>query len=174
MDTVCTAAVITVGDKIYQGGKADLSGPALCGMLRADGWEIVRTGMVPDDRARIEEFLIECADVIRADLIVTAGGTGFSQKDVTPEATLAVIDREARGIPEAMRCAGMGTTFKACLSRSVAGLRGNTLIVNVPGGAKASCENLSAVLPAIRHAVRMLRVFGETDGQQKESGNDNA
>ena len=123
----------------------------------------MHTETVPDDRTRIEEVLIRCADVIRADLIVTAGGTGFSRKDVTPEATLAVIDREARGIPEAMRYASMQTTCKACLSRSAAGLRGNSVIVNVPGGRKSSCENLAAVLPAIRHGIRMMRLFDRAE-----------
>lgn len=162
MDTAYTAAVITVSDQIYRGEKKDLGGPTLCELLRGDGWEIVWTGTVPDEKARIGETLIRCADELRADLIVTAGGTGFSKKDVTPEATLAVIDREVRGIPEAMRHASMLITPNACLSRSTAGLRGGTLIVNVPGGAKASCENLAAVLPSIRHGIQMLHVFGDT------------
>ena len=161
MDTSYTAAVITVSDQIHRGEKADLGGPSLCEFLSEDGWEIVLTETVPDEMARIEEILIRCADEIRADLIVTAGGTGFSRKDVTPEATLAVIDREVRGIPEAMRCAGMQFTPNACLSRGAAGLRGNSLIVNVPGSAKASRENLTAVLPAIKHGIRMMHTFGD-------------
>ena len=159
MEKAYTAAVITVSDRIFSGEKADLSSPALCAFLRSDGWEIVKTWIVPDEKVKIEEALIHCSDVIRADLIVTAGGTGFSRKDVTPEATLAVIDREARGIPEAMRYASMQTTMKACLSRGAAGLRGDSLIVNVPGGRTASCENLAAVLPAIKHGIKMLHLF---------------
>ena len=163
MDKTYTAAVITVSDKASRGERVDLSGPALCQMLRSDGWEIVRTEIVPDERDRIEEILIQCADAVRADLIVTTGGTGFSQRDVTPEATLAVIEREARGIPEAMRWASLQITPKACLSRSVAGLRGTSLIINVPGSRKASCENLFAVLPAIKHGIEMLHTFGSAD-----------
>ncbi len=162
MDKAYTAAVITVSDQIHRGEKTDLAGPALCELLREDGWEILLTETVPDEKARIGEILIRCADELGADLIVTAGGTGFSRKDVTPEATLAVIDRETRGIPEAMRYASMLITPKACLSRSAAGLRGDSLIVNVPGGAKASCENLTAVLPSIRHGIRMMHTFGDT------------
>lgn len=165
MDKGYTAAVITVGDKIYRGEKVDLGGKGLCDFLQSDGWEIVFTAVVSDEKERIEEILIHCADVIRADLVVTNGGTGFSRKDVTPEATLTVVDREARGIPEAMRYASLQTTYKACLSRSAAGLRGNTLIVNVPGGRSASCENLAAVLPAIKHGIKMLHLFEEEENQ---------
>jgi len=125
-------------------------------LLRGAGYEIVRTAIVPDEQKKIEALLIEIADSGEAQLLVTTGGTGFAPRDVTPEATLAVCERLAPGIPEAMRYASMRVTDRAMLSRSQAGIRGGTLIVNLPGSPKAAKENLVAVLPALSHGLEML------------------
>ncbi len=152
-----TAAVITVSDKGAWGQREDRSGPALRAMLEEAGWRIVHTEIVPDELDAISEALILCADQLQVCLAVTTGGTGFSRRDVTPEATKAVVEREAPGIPEAMRAESMRITPRGCLSREAAGLRGGTLIVNCPGSEKAARECLGAVLPALRHGVDILR-----------------
>lgn len=157
-----TAAVITVSDKCSRGEREDTSGPAVCTMLREAGFDVVYTGLVPDEREQIQAELIACADERKINLIVTTGGTGFSQRDVTPEATLAVVERETRGIPEAMRWASLQITPRGCLSRSAAGIRGKSLIVNLPGSEKAARENLAAVIDAIGHGMDMLVSEGST------------
>ena len=157
------AAVITISDKGAGGQRADTSGPALCGLLRDAGWEVVRTAVIPDSLEEIKAELVQCADVERVPLVLTTGGTGFSPRDVTPEATLAVIERAAPGLPEAMRAESMRITPRGCLSRGAAGIRGGTLIVNLPGSEKAARENLLAVLGALRHGVDMLRSGGSAD-----------
>jgi molybdenum cofactor synthesis domain-containing protein len=129
-------------------------------MLAGAGYKIAYTGLVPDDRAMIEAELVKCADEVKADLVLTTGGTGFSTRDVTPEATLAVVDRLAPGIPEAMRYASMQITPRGMLSRSVAGLRGTTLIINLPGSEKGAHENLDAVLDTLEHALNMVHGGG--------------
>ena len=158
-----TAAVITISDKGSRGERADTSGPAVRRMLEEAGFDVAYTSILPDERDRIEAELIACADEKKLHLVLTTGGTGFSQRDVTPEATLAVVERETRGIPEAMRWASLQITPRACLSRSAAGIRGKTLIVNLPGSEKAAKENLSAVLEALEHAMDMLCSDGSTD-----------
>ena len=155
-----TAAVLTISDKGARGQREDTSGPALCGILRENGWEVTRTAILPDELEQIKEALIRCADEERVDLVLTTGGTGFSSRDVTPEATLAVVERETRGIPEAMRAESIRITPRGCLSRAAAGIRGGTLIVNLPGSEKAARENLLAVLEPVRHGVDMLRSGG--------------
>lgn len=152
-----TAAVITMSDKGAQGLRQDTSGPAICEMLRADGWEIVHTVVIPDDFETIKAELIRCADELRVCLVATTGGTGFSLRDVTPEATRAVIERETPGIPEAMRIESLKITPRGCLSREAAGIRGATLIINCPGSEKAVRECLGAVQPALRHGIEILR-----------------
>ena len=152
-----TAAVITVSDKGARGEREDTSGPALCEMLREQGWQIIYTAIVPDDQEAIKRELIACADEKHAALVLTTGGTGFSPRDVTPEATIQVCERLAPGIPEAMRWESMKITNRAMLSRAQAGIRGGTLIVNLPGSPKAIKENLEAVLPALDHGLEMLR-----------------
>ena len=152
-----TAAVITMSDKGAQGLRKDTSGPAICEMLEGDGWEIVETQIIPDDLETIKETLRTCADELKVCLVATTGGTGFSKRDVTPEATLAVIERATPGIPEAMRAESMRITPKGCLSREAAGSRGDTLIVNLPGSEKAVRECLAAVLPALKHGIEILR-----------------
>lgn len=161
-----TAAVLTISDKGFQGRRADTSGPALCEILRGSGWDVVYTAMLPDEQAVIREELIRCADREAVQLVLTTGGTGFSPRDVTPEATLAVTERQVPGIPEAMRAESMRLTSRGCLSRAVAGIRGRTLIVNLPGSERAARENLLAVLAPIRHGVDMLRSEGSADCAQ--------
>ena len=158
-----TAAVITVSDKGSRGERIDTSGPAICEMLKSAGYEVVYTSIIPDESEQIKAELIACADQRKIGLVLTTGGTGFSPRDVTPEATLAVVERETRGIPEAMRAESCKITPRGCLSRSAAGIRGRTLIVNLPGSEKAARENLDAVLPALRHGLEMLASSGSAD-----------
>lgn len=152
-----TAAVITMSDKGAKGQRVDTSGPAVREILREHGWEVIYTNIIPDDFETIKAELIKCADELDACLVMTTGGTGFSKRDVTPEATHAVSEREVRGIPEAMRAESMKITPMGMLSRAEAGLRGNTLIVNLPGSEKAARECLNAVIKPIRHGIDVLR-----------------
>ena len=157
------AAVITISDKGFRGEREDTSGPAIVEALHDAGYDAVYQGIVPDERDMIEAQLRQCADDLGFSLVITTGGTGFSPRDVTPEATLAVIERETRGIPEAMRAASMQITSRGCLSRAVAGIRGRTLIVNLPGSKKAALENLDAVMDPIGHGIDMLLSEGSAD-----------
>lgn len=150
------AAVLTVSDRSYWGERPDASGPLVCVCLEEAGYSVVKAAVVPDDQPQIEAALRELADTGEIQLLITTGGTGFSPRDVTPEATLAVCQRMAPGIPEAMRYASLRVTPRAMLSRAQAGIRGGTLIVNLPGSPKAARENLEAVLPALRHGLEML------------------
>ena len=168
-ETTFTAAVITVSDKGFRGEREDTSGPAICEMLKEQGWDVVYTALVPDEQDMIKRELIDCADERKLALVLTTGGTGFSPRDVTPEATLAVVERLAPGIPEAMRAESMRITPHGCLSRETAGIRGGTLIINLPGSKKASTENLAAVLKPIRHGVEMLQSAGSADCAPSES-----
>ena len=163
MNTGYTAAVITVSDKGSRGERVDTSGPAVCALLSEAGWQVVRTAIIPDEMEQIKAELIACADERKVNLVLTTGGTGFSPRDVTPEATLAVVERETRGIPEAMRAESMKITPRGCLSRSAAGIRGRTLIVNLPGSEKAARENLLAVLDPIGHGIDILLSNGSAD-----------
>lgn len=148
------AAVLTVSDRSFRGERPDEAGPLAASLLEAAGYRVVETAVVPDEQPEIEAALIRLAD--EAALVVTSGGTGFSPRDVTPEATAAVCQRMAPGIPEAMRAASLAVTPRAMLSRAAAGIRGGTLIVNLPGSPKAVRENLEAVLPALEHGLKML------------------
>ena len=151
-----TAAVITVSDKGYRGEREDTSGPNLCGILKERGFDVTYTAMVPDEPDMIQAELRKCADELGVALVLTTGGTGFSPRDITPEATLAVVERLTPGIPEAMRAESMRITPKGCLSRSVAGIRRRTLIINLPGSKKASEENILAVIDPVAHGLDML------------------
>ena len=151
-----TAAVITVSDRCSRGEREDASGPALVALLGERGYRVVSTLVVPDERPQIEAAIRDAAAADVA-LVLTTGGTGFSPRDVTPEATLAVCERLAPGIPEAMRAASLEITPHAVLSREVAGICARTLIVNVPGSPKAAVENLSAVIGALPHGLDLLR-----------------
>ncbi len=150
------AAVLTVSDKGFSGEREDTAGPLVAGMLRDAGYQVVYTGIVPDERAEIGKVLIALSDEQNIPLVITTGGTGFAPRDVTPEATVAVCDRLVPGIPEAMRYASLKVTNRAMLSRMAAGIRGGTLIINLPGSPKAAKENLEAVLPALWHGLEML------------------
>lgn len=151
-----TAAVITVSDRSFAGERKDASGPALCGFLRECGYEVVAASIVPDEQELIATELKRQVAAGTA-LVLTTGGTGFSPRDVTPEATTAVCEKMAPGIPEAMRAASMGITPRACLSREAAGIAGRTLIVNLPGSPKAAVENIQAVIDPIAHGLKVLR-----------------
>lgn len=151
-----TAAVITVSDKGARGERRDDSGPALVRLLSERGYDVIRTAIVPDEKEKIEAELIHCADQLGAALILTTGGTGFSPRDITPEATLVVVERLAPGIPEAMRAASMRITPRSCLSRSVAGVRGRSLIINLPGSPKASLENILSVIDPVEHGLEIM------------------
>ena len=155
-----TAAVITVSDLGSRGLRQDTSGPALRAMLEEAGFAVTFTAIVPDEKEQIRALLCECADEKKVDLVVTTGGTGLSPRDVTPEATLSVLEREIRAIPVAMWVEGLKSTPRAMLSRAVAGTRGNTLILNVPGSEKAARENLGAVVGTLEHAMRMIAAEG--------------
>jgi len=158
-----TVAVITVSDKGYAGLREDTSGPAVCAMAQEHGYALAYTAMVPDDMEMIKAELIRCTDEKKIDLVLTTGGTGFSPRDITPEATLAVVERETRGIPEAMRAESMKVTPRGCLSRSAAGIRKGTLIINLPGSKKAALENLAAVIDPVQHGLDMLASAGSAD-----------
>ena len=158
-----TAAVITVSDKGYRGEREDTSGPNLCAILREQGYEVQYTALVPDEPEMIRAELIKCADELHIALVLTTGGTGFSPRDITPEATMAVVERPTPGIPEAMRAESMKITPKGCLSRSAAGIRGRTLIINLPGSKKASAENILAVIDPVAHGLDMLHSEGSAD-----------
>lgn len=163
MSSKYTAAVITVSDKCFAGEREDTSGPAVKELLEKEGWQVVYRATVPDERDKIRKELVKCCDELKISLVMTTGGTGFSPRDITPEATLEVIERETRGIPEAMRAESMKITPRACLSRSVAGIRGASLIVNLPGSKKAAVENLSAVTEPLKHGMDMLASAGSAN-----------
>ena len=170
-----TAAVITISDKGARGERRDTSGPAVCAMLAEAGYEVIRTGIVPDEKTQISEELRQCADDLGCALVITTGGTGFSPRDVTPEATLEVLERLTPGIPEAMRAESLKITPHGCLSRETAGIRGRSLIINLPGSEKAARENLAAVLKPIRHGIDMLHSEGSADcGELRAHGTENA
>ena len=158
-----TAAVITVSDKGYRGQREDTSGPNLVRILQERGFDVTYTAMVPDEPEMIKTELCKCADELAIALVLTTGGTGFSPRDITPEATLEVVERQAPGIPEAMRSESMKITPKGCLSRSAAGIRGRTLIINLPGSKKASAENILAVIDPVAHGLDMLYSEGSAD-----------
>ena len=149
--------ILNLSDRSSRGERADLSGPALANLIQEEGWALGKHDVRPDDEAAIREILMSWADSRELDVILTTGGTGFSPRDVTPEATRAVIDREAPGLAEAMRAASLKVTPHAMLSRIVTGIRGKTLIVNLPGSPKGAVENLQVILPVLPHAVQLLR-----------------
>jgi len=162
-EIIFTFAILTASTKGYKGEREDKSGPLIQAMLKDYG-NVVELDIVPDDQRIIEENLIRLADGLKVDAIFTTGGTGFSDSDVTPEATMAVVSKLAPGIPEAMRYKSMEKTDRAMLSRAAAGIRGRTLIVNLPGSPKAVKENLEVFLPVLEHSLQILR------GEAKECG----
>ena len=157
------AAVITISDKGAVGQRADTSGPNLVNILKDHEYDVVYTTIIPDDFETIKEQLVKCSDELGVALVLTTGGTGFSPRDITPEATMAIVERPTPGIPEAMRAESMRITPKGCLSRSAAGIRKRTLIINLPGSKKASQENILAVIDAVDHGLEMLLGSGSAD-----------
>ena len=151
-----SAAVITVSDKGSRGEREDTSGPNLCALLGERNFDVVYTAIVPDESDQIQAELIRCADEQKISLVLTTGGTGFSPRDITPEATLAVVERLTPGIPEAMRAESMRITPRGCLSRATAGIRGRTLIINLPGSPKAVGECLEYIYPQLEHGIDIL------------------
>ena len=158
-----TAAVITISDKGYIGQREDTSGPNLVRILTEKGFEVTYTAIIPDDREMIKAELLKCSDEKGIALVLTTGGTGFSPRDITPEAAMEIIERPTPGIPEAMRAESMRITPKGCLSRSVAGIRGRSLIITLPGSRKASAENILAVIDPVAHGLDMLYSEGSAD-----------
>jgi molybdopterin adenylyltransferase len=150
--------ILTISDRSARGERADASGPALAEavLARLPGAVVALTGIVPDERRQIAQTLAQWADVEHLDLILTTGGTGMAPRDVTPEATRDVLEREAPGMAEAMRAESLRVTPHAMLSRAVAGMRGRTLIVNLPGSPRAAVENLATVAPVLPHAIELL------------------
>lgn len=151
------AAVITLSDKGSQGKRQDTSGPAIAARLKDSGYDVVETLLLPDETAALRQQLCRLADQRQVDLIVTTGGTGFSPRDITPEATMAVADRIAPGIAEAMRAASLRITPRAMLSRAVSVIRKGTLIINLPGSEKACQECMDVFLDTIPHGLDLLR-----------------
>ncbi|MCX7681515.1 MAG: MogA/MoaB family molybdenum cofactor biosynthesis protein [Anaerolineae bacterium] len=159
------AAVLTVSDKGYAGEREDLSGPLLSELLQQMGAEVVHYAIVPDERAEIERTLVWLADEVRVDLVITTGGTGPAPRDVTPEATQAVIERGMPGLAEVLRFEGYRRTPLAVVSRGIAGIRRQTLIVNLPGNPRAVREGMEVLSPILPHAIQMLRgVHTEHEG----------
>ncbi len=152
-----TAAVLTVSDRSSRGEREDRSGPVIEELLGSIGAEIKEYRIVPDEQDVISQNLKELSDAVRVDLIVTTGGTGLTPRDVTPEATLEVISKRIPGFEEAMRAESIKITPHGMLSRAVSGLRGRTLIINLPGSPKAVRETLSVILPALPHAVELIK-----------------
>ncbi len=157
--------VLTVSDRSARGEREDLGGPAVAEAVVKGlaGAVVVERAVVPDDRPLIAATLQRWADELGLDLILTTGGTGFAPRDVTPEATLDVVERLAPGLAEAMRAASLRITPHAMLSRVAAGIRGRTLIVNLPGSPKGAVENLAVILPVLPHAIELLREAPEAE-----------
>jgi molybdenum cofactor synthesis domain-containing protein len=156
-------AILTVSDRSSSGERPDASGPALEEVIIAQGWQVVHKDIVPDDFDLLRDTLSGWADGGEFDVILTTGGTGFSPRDVTPEATQAVVERMAPGLAEAMRMASLRVTPHAMLSRAAAGIRKKTLIINLPGSPRGAVENLRVILPVLPHAVQLIK--GEQDAE---------
>ncbi len=149
--------IITVSDKASRGERQDEGGPAIRDVAVTNGWTVEAQAVVPDERDQIAERIREMADERNSDLVFTTGGTGLSPRDVTPQATQSVLDYEVPGLAEAMRAASISKTPAAMTSRAVAGVRGRTLVVNLPGNPKGVRECLEAILPALPHAIGVMR-----------------
>ena len=149
--------ILTASDRSSVGERLDETSPAIKKEIEAAKWVVIRVAVIPDDFIIIQETLKSWVDRNDLDVILTTGGTGFSRRDITPEATLAVVDRLAPGLVEAMRFQGMSSTSHAMLSRAVAGIRGQVVIINLPGSPKAAVENFRVVQPVLTHAIELLR-----------------
>ncbi len=155
-----TTAVLTISDKCHEGKRSDKSGKTIIEIIRTLPTDIIAYDIVPDEIDQITEKLIYYCDLLKADFVLTTGGTGFSKRDVTPEATKSIIDKETLGISEGIRSESMKITPKSMLSRAVSGIRGETLIINLPGSPKAVCEALEIVMPILTHAHEMIHGKG--------------
>ena len=155
-ETIVRAAVVTVSDRSAKGEREDLSGPQLADAVRASGGEVTSLTIVPDEIEAIEEELRRLADIERVPLILTTGGTGLAPRDVTPEATRNILEKEAPGIAEFARASTVPQTKFAILSRGIAGVRRESLIINLPGSPKAVAETFAALAPVLPHALAML------------------
>ena len=160
-------SILTISDKGARGEREDTSGSTIQDLLKGLPSEVIHYEVIPDERDMIKEALIRCADSLHSDLILTTGGTGLSPRDLTPDATQEVIEKEVPGFSEAMRAEGLKNTPHAMISRAICGIRKQTLIVNLPGSPKAVRECLKAILPAIPHALSKLK------GDQEECGQGN-
>lgn len=149
-----TASVLTISDSSFQGRRGDLSGPAVVKQLEAAGFRVVHTSILPDEKDKIAARLIECSEITR--LVVTTGGTGITARDVTPEATRSVVEKLIEGIPERMRAQGANKTPNAVLSRAVCGIRGKSLILNLPGSPAGATQSLEAVIGLLGHIIDLL------------------
>ena len=149
--------ILITSDRSHKGERPDLTTPILTDNVSSLGWTVITTSIVPDEIDRIVDILVDWTDNQLLDLILTSGGTGFSPRDVTPEATLKVMDRNTPGLSEAMRARGMAANPHAMLSRAVAGIRKSTLIINLPGSPAAALENFLVIAPALPHAVELLQ-----------------
>jgi molybdenum cofactor synthesis domain-containing protein len=149
--------ILTLSDRSSRGERTDTSGPALADLIHAQNWSVVEQAILPDEESAIRAALTAWADSGRFDIILTTGGTGLAPRDVTPEATRAIIQRDVPGLAEVMRAESLKKTPHAMLSRAVAGIRGKTLIVNLPGSPKGAVENLQTILPILSHAVQLLK-----------------
>jgi molybdopterin adenylyltransferase len=157
--------ILTSSDRSARGERPDISGETLRLAVLAQGWLVVQQAILPDEYAALRKTLTDWSDSGEMDVILTTGGTGFAARDVTPEATLAVIERSTPGLAEAMRAESLKVTPHAMLSRAMAGIRKRTLIVNLPGSPKGALENFEIILPVLPHAVQLLR-----DSPEAESG----
>jgi molybdopterin adenylyltransferase len=159
-----SVGIITVSDKGSKGERTDASGPVIEEMIKQIGGHVEKYVIVPDEKQDIKEAIIDMSDKLGLNLILTTGGTGFSKRDITPEATLEVLERHVPGIPEAMRAKSLQITPKAMLSRAQAGIRKQSLVINLPGSPKSVRENLEVIIPALRHGIEILT------GQASECG----
>jgi molybdenum cofactor synthesis domain-containing protein len=150
-------AILTVSDRSSRGERPDASGPALVELVQSQGWQVVKQAIVSDEMEAIQDTFLTWSDSGEVDVILSTGGTGFAPRDVTPEATRAVVERLTPGLDEAMRAASLQVTPHAMLSRAISGIRKRTLIINLPGSPKGATENLRVVLPALEHAVKLLK-----------------
>lgn len=165
-----TVGIITASDKGYLGEREDLSGAVIEAMVKEAGYTVVSKVILPDEQKVLEAEMRRLSDQICVNLVLTTGGTGFSQRDITPEATLAVIERETPGISEAIRSHSMNITPKAMLSRARSGIRGKTLIVNLPGSPKAVMESLEYILKPVFHGIQILVGDDSECGGQSHQG----